>query len=228
MFLFSRWFTHWQLNQEMLKHGSKNPYCVTYQEDLQQIELPTEVPRHLSKDSLEEVYDQGYALPKAKKAKRFSKDQTNFVEEKFFAGQQTNQKFLPAMIAKMMREEKVDGKLRFGRHDWLSEEQINSYCSRIVAKLKNPDAKEITKQEEEEVLRDMQNLSEHEERDGLHEYVNQSRGDNLSNHPFEVSDLFLNFFRSELKLLALYIFVILLLFFNKIMLISISLCLLAS
>ena len=173
----------------MLKDGSNNNYSVTYQEDLLPIELPAEVPQHLTEDSLEEIYDQGYALPKAKKAKRFSKDQTDFVEEKFYAGQQSNQKFLPAMIAKMMREEKVDGKLRFGRNDWLSEEQINSLCSRIVAKLKHPDAKEeITKQEEEEVLRDMQNLSEHEEKSGLHEYVNQQCiGDNLSYCHFNVS-----------------------------------------
>ena len=50
----------------MLKDGSKNPYSITYQEDLLPIELPAEVPQHLSEDSLEEVYDQGYALPKTK------------------------------------------------------------------------------------------------------------------------------------------------------------------
>ena len=183
----------------MLNSGRKNPYCVTYQEDLAPIDLPTEIPKEFSEDSLEEIYDQGYALPKPKKAKRFSKDQLDFVEEKFYAGQETNQKFLPANIAKLMREAKVDGQPRFVRSDWLSEEQINSLCSRIVAKLKHPDTKEISPQQQEEVLRDMQNLSEQEAKDGLHEHVNQSLGDNLSNHPFNVSEIFFDIFLKEWK-----------------------------
>ena len=176
----------------MLKPGQNNQYCVTYQEDLHPITLPEDVPQITSVDSLKECYDEGFALPKAKKIRRFTQDQLDFVEEKFFAGQASGNKLQPPVTAKLMREEKINGKLRFLRNDWLSEEQINSLYSRFAAKLrneKNPKKKNkpIDDQEMEEAQADLQNLSELQAKEELLDRVNESLENSLECCPLTVS-----------------------------------------
>ena len=171
---------------------------MTLQEDLHPITLPDDVPQITSVDSLKETYDEGFALPKVKKIRRFTQDQLDFVEEKYFAGQASGNKLQPPVIAKLMREQKIDGKLRFQRIDWLSEEQINSLCSRFAAKLKNeknPKKKNgpIDDQQIEEARSDLQNLSELQAKEELLERVNESLENNLKCCPLIVRFLILLF-----------------------------------
>ena len=185
-----KWFTQWQLNAELLQAGRKNPYLMTHKEELQPIELPVEIPPKDTK--LEEVYDQGYALPKTRKVTRFAKEVIAFVEEKFFEGQASKQKYRPEIIEHMMQTEKINGQLRIKSADWISATQINGICSRIVAGLKDQKKKktEISDEDEEEASADLANQAQEQIKNDLFDHLQSTHGDGWTVHPFTVSDLF--------------------------------------
>ena len=184
---YYRWFTQWQINQEMAQASKKNPYLMTYKEELQPVELPPNIP--LLDTKLVESYEQGYALSKGRKKTTFSKEVIEFVKEKFFIGQRSNQKFRPDKIEEMMQSEKKDGKLRVPSKDWISVSQITSICSRITAKLKKGENVEEDELEvaEEELVADLQNHIEEEDKKDVFNHLEQNLGDNIRHHPFHVS-----------------------------------------
>lgn len=88
--------------------------------------------------SAEEIQTQGWALKTIKKAKRFTEKQKCYLDEKFSIGQETGHKLDAAAVARDMRFARdKGGNRRFTVDDFLTPQQVQSYFSRVAAKLKN-------------------------------------------------------------------------------------------
>ena len=67
--------------------------------------------------------------------KRFNKNQTKYLDEKFDKGENTGQKYDPEEVSQEMRRFKdIYGKRRFKEEKFRSSFQIASYFSRLVVK----------------------------------------------------------------------------------------------
>lgn len=81
---------------------------------------------------------QGWALKLRREVKRFNKNQTKYLDEKFDKGEKTGQKCDPEEVSQEMRRIiDIYGKRRFKEEEFLSSLQIASYFSRLVVKKDN-------------------------------------------------------------------------------------------
>ena len=86
----------------------------------------------------EDIQPQGWALKTSKKTTRFSERQKRFLEEKFSIGQETGHKLDAATVAREMRHKMNEsGNRLFAVDEFLTPQQMQSYFSRMAAKLKN-------------------------------------------------------------------------------------------
>ena len=84
---------------------------------------------------------EGWALRASKKSKHFNENQKNYLDEKFKLGQETGYKEDPSHVASDMRRAKNEnGERRFAVGEFLSPQQIKSYFSRSVAKIKQAES----------------------------------------------------------------------------------------
>ncbi|CAC5392141.1 unnamed protein product [Mytilus coruscus] len=80
--------------------------------------------------------DMGWALKDERKNKRFNKNQTDYLNEKFNKGQKSGRKEDPYSVSEaMLIEKNEDGTRRFLYSEILSVQQITSYFSRLFRKL---------------------------------------------------------------------------------------------
>ena len=85
----------------------------------------------------EEIQTQGWALKMTKKAKHFTEKQKCYLDETFSIGQETGHKLDAAAVACDMRFARDEGgNRRFTVDDFLTPQQVQSYFSRMAAKLK--------------------------------------------------------------------------------------------
>ena len=81
--------------------------------------------------------EKGWALKASKSGKRFNDNQVTYLNEKFAIGQATGLKAEPEQVARDMRRAKMEnGGRRFKYEEFLSSQQVKSYFSRKVAKIK--------------------------------------------------------------------------------------------
>ena len=83
-----------------------------------------------------ELFEKGFALPKAKEKVRFKADVINYIMGIFEEGMKKGKKATPEEVVLKMRKEKVGRKLRFKSCDWLNDQQIRSLFGRFAAKVK--------------------------------------------------------------------------------------------
>ena len=78
---------------------------------------------------------EGWALKETRKAYRFNDTQKAYLETKFNIGQSTGRKMDPVVVAREMRRSvHSNGKRLFKASEFLTEQQISSFFSRLVAK----------------------------------------------------------------------------------------------
>ena len=84
------------------------------------------------------VQPQGWALKVNKKATRFNEWQKRYLDEKYSIGQETGHKLDAAAVAQELRYARDEsGNRRFTIEEFLTPQQVQSYFSRMAAKLKN-------------------------------------------------------------------------------------------
>ena len=107
--------------------------------EIQTSAAPNLQPTHTEKTgSAHQPLKRGWALKATKKNTRFSKNQTQFLDEMFSLGQKTGNKQDPQTVAQQMRYAKeLDGSRRFKIEEFLSANQIKSYFSRKASKLRH-------------------------------------------------------------------------------------------
>ncbi|KAK3740137.1 hypothetical protein QZH41_007572 [Actinostola sp. cb2023] len=77
----------------------------------------------------------GWALKETKKAYRFNKTQTDYLEAKFQIGEVTGNKVEASIVSKEMRRKRGrDGEKLFRVSEFLTTQQITAYFSRLAAK----------------------------------------------------------------------------------------------
>ena len=85
-----------------------------------------------------EIKPQGWALKVTKKATRFNERQKKCLEEKFFLDQETGHKVEAVNVTQEMRYAKDEAGSRwFTIDEFLSLQQVQSFFSRMAAKLRN-------------------------------------------------------------------------------------------
>ena len=81
---------------------------------------------------------EGWALKSTRKSARFTEKQKAFLDEKFNIGQNTGCKMDPETVARDMRfAKKIDDSRLFSGDEFLNAQQIQSYFSRMSAKLRH-------------------------------------------------------------------------------------------
>ena len=96
----------------------------------------------------EDIQPQGWALKTSKKTTRFSERQKRFLDEKFSIGQKTGHKLDAATVAREMRHKKNEsGNRLFAVDEFLTPQQVQSYFSRMAAKLKNRHDEDIAEED---------------------------------------------------------------------------------
>ena len=85
-----------------------------------------------------DIKPKGWALKVTKKATRFNEKQKKYLEEKFFLGQETGHKVEAVTVAQEMRYAKDEaGSRRFTLDEFLTPQQVQSFFSRMAAKIRN-------------------------------------------------------------------------------------------
>ena len=85
-----------------------------------------------------EIKHKGWALKVTKKTTRFNEKQKKYLEEKFFLGQETGHKVEAVTVAQEMRYARDEaGSRRFTLNEFLTPRQVQSFFSRMAAKLRN-------------------------------------------------------------------------------------------
>lgn len=76
---------------------------------------------------------QGWALRKARKSVAFSEKAKNYLVDLFWIGEETGKKANASDVASRMKSlrDEVTGKKMFAKTDWLTEQQIARYFSRL-------------------------------------------------------------------------------------------------
>lgn len=96
--------------------------------------LVTQLPSCSSGSSRSHI-SSGWGLKARREVKRFNKNQTAFLDDKFDKGEKTGQKSDPEEVSQEMRQVKTrNGTRRFSFAEFLSAQQIASYFSRLVLK----------------------------------------------------------------------------------------------
>ena len=98
---------------------------------------------------------EGWALKTTKKATRFTDLQRQYLEEKFKLAQATGQKQDPGSVAHDMRfTKKMDGTKLILRDEYLNHQQVQSFFSRMAARLHQGDLSEhdITAAQDQQML----------------------------------------------------------------------------
>lgn len=110
-----------------------------------------------------EVLHKGWALKKARKPIRFSEAVRKYLEEKFKIGKETGHKLDAASVARDMRFARgPDGTRLFDLNDFLTEQQVTSYFSRLTGKRRHQPADNEIRipSEDEEAAIDEQNFAD--------------------------------------------------------------------
>ena len=82
----------------------------------------------------ENVLSMGWAQTKSKRRSRFSVKVKNYLLEQFMIGEETGRKVTPAEASARMRTVRTEEGARiFGKDEWLTPQQVNSYFSRLAA-----------------------------------------------------------------------------------------------
>ena len=91
----------------------------------------------------------GWALLNSRPTqKRFSKKVSDYLQNKFEIGQQTERKEDPAQVADDMRRARnAKGERMFTRTEWLTKFQVQGFFSRLSARQRLTGRKEITRDE---------------------------------------------------------------------------------
>ena len=114
---------------------SKNPYQKTYASELKLIEIPSEFNFPIS--TLEEKYDEGWALMRHPKRIEFKDEQIKYLRSIFDEGQRTGKKERPENVAIQMKKLKnPDGSPIFLNSQWMSKEQISCQFNKFTCQLK--------------------------------------------------------------------------------------------
>ena len=82
----------------------------------------------------ENVLSMGRAQTKSKRRSRFSVKVKNYLLEQFMIGEETGRKVTPAEASARIRTVRTEEGARiFGKDEWLTPQQVNSYFSRLAA-----------------------------------------------------------------------------------------------
>ena len=85
-----------------------------------------------------EIKPKGWALKVTKKVTHFNEKRKKYLEEKFLLGQETGRKVESATVAQEMRYAKDEaGSRRFTLDEFLTPQKVQSFFSRMAAKLRN-------------------------------------------------------------------------------------------
>ena len=85
-----------------------------------------------------EIKPKGWALKVTKKVTHFNEKRKKYLEEKFLLGQETGRKVESATVAQEMRYAKDEaGSRRFTFDEFLTPQKVQSFFSRMAAKLRN-------------------------------------------------------------------------------------------
>lgn len=88
-----------------------------------------------------ETLNEGWSLRATKKSYRFSDHQKKYLDAKFEIGRVTGRKLNGEIVARQMRRAlDADGKRLFKVSEFLSQQQISSYFSRLAAKQRRGEA----------------------------------------------------------------------------------------
>ena len=132
-----------------------------------------------------------------KEKSRFSEEVLNFVWKIFEAGKYQG-KAKPEEVVQRMRKEKVKGKLRFKRKDWLTEGQVRSLFGRFAAKQRKGEVIEkitqnsletVTEAEEEEQVNYHSAVAIADIAEDIAERVDQDEIPDFSDHPVKVGEI---------------------------------------
>ena len=110
-----------------------------------------------------EVLQKGWALKKSRKPARFSEAVKKYLEEKFKIGKETGLKLDGASVARDMRFARGPEIARlFDISDFLTEQQVTSYFSRLKGKRRHQPTDDETRDpsDDEEAAADKQNFAE--------------------------------------------------------------------
>lgn len=131
---------------------AKQKYAAHLQEGVGQLPSLHVPPASCASDDTfgnDRIPSEGWALKEAKKVERFNDNQKNYLEAKFNIGQATGRKLDADVVAKEMRRARgADGERMFGVTEFLSQQQVSSFFSRLAAKRRKQQA-QVT---EEDVL----------------------------------------------------------------------------
>lgn len=135
------------------------------------------LPPRTSKDGSYQLSSKGWALHEAAKTrKRFSEKQKKFLKKKFLEGEQTGKKCTGEDVAKEMRYVRDEhGERLFCVEEFLRPQQIQSFFSRLSAKLKGAS------------LSDEEADIEHQRETALSHDVLVSLSSGISHHPLRFS-----------------------------------------
>jgi hypothetical protein len=126
-----------QLVEEKLNLFDKAKVC--YREKLLHgsTSVPSLISNTFASPPSSDSLSKGWALKTGKQAKRFSEKQKTYLDQKFNVGQETGHKVDGITVSQNMRYAKdVNGDHLFDVAEFLTAQQINSYFSRLSAKLK--------------------------------------------------------------------------------------------
>ena len=117
---------------------------------------PLSVPKN-------KLFKMGFALPQQKEKTHFSEKVLSFLWKIFEAGKFQG-KAKPEEVVQRMKKEKVNGKLLFGRKEWLNDSQVKRLFGRFAAKQKKRDfdgqaLDNVTDVEVEEEIRYQQSVN---------------------------------------------------------------------
>lgn len=98
------------------------------------------------------ILQKGWALKPKRKVTRLNQNQKQFLQQCFNKGDKTGNKLTAQSVVKMMRGLTIDGKKQFCPEEYLTQEQVMSYFSRMKGKAKNLDAVRHDDNEEDELF----------------------------------------------------------------------------
>ena len=123
-----------RVEKETLADRAKRLYAAKLMEGASKV--PALIPK-CSPCATSEVIPKGWALKPARKNYKFNDKQKNYLEAKFNHGQESGHKADAEVVAKEMRRARdMNGKRLFTTSEFLTEQQVASFFSRMAAKVR--------------------------------------------------------------------------------------------
>ena len=129
--------------------------------------LPSIDPIFLSSGIKEEL-EVGHALPKGRKNTHFTKEQKDFLTEKFSSGvgaKKHKRKKVPQIALEMQ--------MKFERKDWLTETQIQSFFVRLTAKQRSEDPTHLNNPNDDDDEENIPSFAEQDDARNLLQAIEQ-------------------------------------------------------